>query len=166
MKVIGLILFRRLAMPVISFVVNVLWWIIHFYKLPGAIREKKRIKGRLGSMVEVGRLMSRFVWTKDIGDWTGWAITLIAKDMKDDCDTATTLGVWALKQINIPAKRVGLYNFKTRAGHSICVTKENNLMISNNDVVNISKHQWKHEISNHFNQKYNILLDGWKTYSI
>ena len=157
-----LVIFRRIVVPSYSLLRNVLYWLIFFWKAPATLKEKKHIKAGLGSLSQVRSLLGRFVWIRDKGgDWTPWVSTIISRGLCDDCDGAAILGIWALKQVGIKARRIGLYNsIDRKKGHAVCLAKDNSVMISNNDLV-LLESNWMGSINKFFNFKYDLFLDGW-----
>ena len=137
----------------ISNIINLLYWIIHFYQLPKAIKEKKELSKNIFSIIKVERIINKFVWKKDSIDWYPWIITIINKKLTDDCDGAAILGQWLLKQINIKAD---IYHLRGEdSGHMICISADKKYMVTNNEFIYLSGiSNWKEEVFELFKGKY------------
>lgn len=140
-----------------SFIINMLYWSIHFPSYSKANRQKREITSTVQNIGNVREVMSKFNWTKDkFFDWKPWVITIIDNQFKDDCDGAAVLGKLLLSLINIDSNLVTLYG--DDGGHMVCVSKNGAIMISNNNVVLFSNtFNWKQEVLDHFEGKYTSL---------
>lgn len=70
-------------MIVSTFVCNAVYWLFHLHKLPDAIRQRNGIVVKHTDDIEVW--MELFEWTREHGDWRPWIITILARNMRDDC---------------------------------------------------------------------------------
>ena len=101
--------------------------------------------------------MSLFKWTEDkYGDWYPWVSTLFANEMKDDCDGAAALAKWWFKEHGAEAEILNLYSSKY--GHTICVTKDRRIMVTNERVVDLNPATWKQDVMKYFNNEYEVIL--------
>lgn len=180
MKILGLILFRRLFMPPYSFVINCLYWCILFWRIGFVQRTRYsddlylRAGTKQKSLDRVRVLLIKFKWTKDrMGDWTPWIATLYARSYRDDCDGAATFGKWALNIIGIDSRLAELYNSKTNEGHMICISNDNLIIISNNDVHEAdfgtekrSRKELYYIIFDIFHKRYDVIIDGWDSHKL
>jgi len=146
--------------PIWSFIINSLYWLFHIHQLKKVLVIKKnKLRSSVHSIKDVKKIMSNFKWTKDnFKDWTPWLITIINRDLKDDCDGAAILGKWLLKQINIKSSIYYLYG--KNCGHAICISSDKSLFISNHQVLYLTKINWKHKILKRFDYKYNQIVKG------
>jgi hypothetical protein len=102
-------------------------------------------------------VMSQFKWQEDrIGDWTQWVVTLVENNLTGDCDDAATLAKWWFKQHGIKSDIFNLYSDKE--GHSICVTKDRETMVTNERVVYLNPTRWEREVLEYFNGKYEAII--------
>lgn len=77
-------------------------------------------------------LQSNFKTCYEERNWQSDILTLFYYDLWGDCEDASVLGIWALGNIGIPAKEMYLYDKESNSYHSICVSYDNKIMISNN----------------------------------
>ena len=107
--------------------------------------------------LKIETLMNLFKWTADkYGDWYPWVSTLFANEMKDDCDGAAVLAKWWFKQHGIKADIFNLYS--DTEGHTVCVTKDRETMVSNGNVVSLNPTCWEKEVMEYFGNKYTIVI--------
>jgi hypothetical protein len=140
------------AKPIWSFIRNCWFWLFHL----NDINEVRKIKADI-KYLGIETLMERFVWTEDIvGDWTPWVITIIRQSFKDDCDGAATLAKWWFHKHGIEAEIFNLYSEKE--GHTICVTKNRETMVTNERVVNLNPICWEREVLKYFKGKYEVII--------
>jgi len=95
----------------------------------------------------VSVLMGKFRYLPELVDYELDILIIFARDLQGDCDTAAILGEWALEEIGIPARRM---NMKIPGGdHQICISNDNKVFITLNDVVEIKGH-WGKFLYNYF----------------
>lgn len=137
-----------------SFFINVGYWIKHLPEMNDACEAMGRI--HLETLNDVRELMSRFKWVPDsYFDWRPWVVTMVNRDLRDDCDGAAVLGKWALKKIGIKARIVELWNTEQRTGHAICMSNDNRIMISNENVKIFPGNNWKKQAMEFHNNAFN-----------
>ena len=138
--------------PIWSFIRNLVFWIGHLNKVWAARKEMEAIKG-----LKIETLMGLFKWTEDkYGDWYPWVSTLFANEMKDDCDGAAALAKWWFKEHGAEAEILNLYSSKY--GHTICVTKDRRIMVTNERVVDLNPATWKQDVMKYFNNEYEVII--------
>ena len=150
------IIIRKIAVyfskPIWSFIRNCVFWLFRLNKIGAARREMSVIKG-----LKIETLMNLFKWTEDtIGDWTPWVMTIICQSFKDDCDGAATLAKWWFKEHRIKADIFNLYSDKS--GHTVCVTKNRETMVTNERVVSLNPTCWEKEMVEYFGNKYTVII--------
>ena len=150
------IIIRKIAVyfskPIWSFIRNCVFWLFRLNKIAGVNATKILLKN---SSIEI--VMVRFTWQEDkIGDWTQWVSTLVYNDIKGDCDDAAALAKWWFKQNGIKADIFNLYSDKE--GHTVCVTKDRETMVTNERVVNLNPACWEKEMLEYFGNKYTIII--------
>lgn len=142
----------KIANPIWSFLINCLYWLFHFYKLPSALKERNIISMKAQVFAEIPGLLKKVTYTKDSWkDWTPWIITLIARDFKDDCDGSARLGKFLFKCAGYKSK---IKSLRGKTGHAICVTNDHKWMVSNNELIDIKGKP----ILSFFNNKYDKIL--------
>jgi len=142
----------RVEKPIWSFIVNCVFWLFHLGKIGAVKKEMEAIKG-----LKIETLMNLFKWQEDVmGDWTPWVSTVIAKDLQDDCDGAAALAKWWFKEHGIKADIFNLYS--ATAGHTVCVTKDRETMVTNERVVNLNPTCWEKEMLEYFGNKYTVII--------
>ena len=138
--------------PIWSFIRNCVFWLFRLNKIAGVNATKILLKN---SSIEI--VMVRFTWQEDkIGDWTQWVSTLVYNDIKGDCDDAAALAKWWFKQNGIKADIFNLYSDKE--GHTVCVTKDRETMVTNERVVSLNPANWKKEMLDYFGGKYTEII--------
>lgn len=138
--------------PIWSFIRNCVFWLFRLNDVYAIRKEKADLK-----YLSIQTLMERFVWKADnMGDWTPWVMTIICQSFKDDCDGAATLAKWWFKQNGIKAEILNLYSDKE--GHTVCVTKNRETMVTNERVVNLNPMNWEKEMLAYFGNKYTIVI--------
>ena len=129
-----------------------MFWLFRLNKIGAVRREMSVIKG-----LKIETLMNLFKWTEDtIGDWTPWIMTIICNDFTDDCDGAAALAKWWFKQNGVEAEILNLYSDKS--GHTVCVTKDRETMVTNERVVNLNPTCWEKELLEYFGNKYTVII--------
>ena len=138
--------------PIWSFIRNCVFWLFRLNK----ISEVREIKGDM-KILYLETVMEYFLWQEDkVGDWTQWVSTLIYNDFKGDCDDAAALAKWWFKEHGVEAEILNLYSDKE--GHSICVTKDRETMVTNERVVNLNPTCWEKEMLEYFGGKYTEII--------
>ncbi len=146
-------IWSKLFKPVWSFIINLVYWIFNIFSLPEALDTKKIVKNSIKELIHVKSYMKKFTWTKDnYKDWNPWVITIIHRDLKDDCDGAAVLAIWLLSLVNIESQMVHLYGEKS--GHAVCVSKDRTIMFSNNDFVSLKPDNWEKQVLSCFGDRY------------
>jgi len=138
-KKAGLVFVVNVVDPIIDFVYNVCYWILHIKDIKWAIGEKKRCKS-----ISTFNLMDKFFWRRESFDWTPWVITLVNTGFLDDCDGASALGKWAWKNEGIKSTVYSL--IRDGGGHAVCVRDDHTQMISNSDIIDIDPDNWKYDV--------------------
>ena len=150
------IIIRKIAIhfskPIWSFIRNCVFWLFRLNKIGQVKKEMEATKG-----LKIETLMNLFKWQDDVvGDWTPWVSTVIAKDLQDDCDGAATLAKWWFKEHGVEADIFNLYSDKS--GHTVCVTKDRETMVTNERVVSLNPTCWEKEMLAYFGNKYTIVI--------
>jgi len=102
-------------------------------------------------------VMVRFTWQEDkVGDWTQWVSTLIYNGLTGDCDDAANLAKWWFKQHGIKSDIFNL--FSDKEGHTVCVTKDREIMVTNERVVQLFPETWEQDIMRYFRDKYEVII--------
>ena len=70
---------------------------------------------------------------------------VFARDLIGNCKSAAVLGQWSLKQIDIESRFVNLYGNGVKP-HRICMSIDNTIMITGNEVWKISSELWQNEV--------------------
>ena len=155
-KILFLYIGNYFTKPIISFIVNLIYWLFHILKLKSVLENKNNIKDTVVNITDVQNQMKKFKWTKDtLFDWSPWVLTILNNDYKDDCDGAANLGKFLLNNIGIKSSVINLYG---DGGHAVCISKDKKIMISNNEVVKLDPKNWKSDIFKSFNNRYNIII--------
>ena len=150
------IIIRKIAVyfskPIWSFIRNCVFWLFHLDKIGWAKNEMVLLKAW-----QLEPLMTIFTWEEDkVGDWTQWVITLVCNKFTGDCEDAANLAKWWFKEHGIDAEILNLYSDKF--GHTICVTKDRETMVTNERVVNLNPTRWEREVLEYFNRKYDVII--------
>ena len=150
------IIIRKIAVhfskPIWSFIRNCVFWLFRLNKI-------KQTKGRmsLAKGLDIDFVMVHFKWQPDkVGDWTQWPSTLIYNDFTGDCDDAAALAKWWFKQNGVEADILNLYSDKE--GHTVCVTKDRETMVTNERVVHLFPETWEQDIMRYFRDKYEVII--------
>ena len=142
----------RIIKPIWSFIRNLVFWLFRLNKIAAAKKKMEALK-----KLRFGELMLKFRWTEDkLGDWTPWVITLAYNELQDDCDGAAALAKWWFKEHRIKADIFNLYSDKE--GHTVCVTKDRETMVTNERVVNLNPMNWEKEMLEYFGGKYTEVI--------
>jgi hypothetical protein len=138
--------------PIWSFIRNCVFWLFRL----NDVNEVRKIKADI-KYLSIETLMERFIWKEDAGgDWTPWVMTIIGQSFKDDCDGAAALAKWWFKQNGVEAEILNFYS--ATEGHTICVTKDRETMVTNERVVMLHPDNWKKEVLEYFNNKYEVII--------
>lgn len=140
------------AKPIWSFVRNCWFWLFHLNKISWAKNEMMLLKAW-----QLEPLMAIFTWEEDkVGDWTQWVITLVCNKFTGDCEDAANLAKWWFRKHGIDAEILNLYS--TKEGHTICVTKDRETMVTNERVVYLNPTCWEREVLEYFRNKYEVII--------
>jgi len=132
-----------------SFIMNLFYWMFHFWELPKTFKKKKELKKEVNSLSDIKIIMKKFAWTKDrVMDWRPLVITIINRNYEDDCDGAAVFGKWLLKQVKVKSDYYRLTGKST--AHLIVVSRSKKIMISNHQVFILKTSDYKKEILNLF----------------
>lgn len=113
-----------------SFFINVFYWIIHFNQLNNALLLKRITKRKIKTIEDVKKEISRFKWKKEKVDWVPWVITILHRQLKDDCDGAAVYGKFLFEEcLKFSTDIYSLY--RKDGGHAVAITKDKIFMISN-----------------------------------
>ena len=150
------IIIRKIAVyfskPIWSFIRNCVFWLGHLDE-----RIITRKNKEWYSTFKLDELMRMFKWREDTGgDWTPWPMTLVCIGLEDDCDGAAALAKWWFKEHRIKADIFNLYSDKS--GHTVCVTKNRETMVTNERVVNLNPVNWEKEVMKYFGNKYTVVI--------
>jgi hypothetical protein len=150
------IIIRKIAVyfskPIWSFIRNCVFWLFRLNKIIGVKATKILLKNS-----NVEDVMARFTWQEDkVGDWTQWVSTLIYNGLTGDCDDAAALAKWWFKEHRIKADIFNLYSDKS--GHTVCVTKNRETMVTNERVVYLNPTCWEREVLEYFRNKYEVII--------
>ena len=150
------IIIRKIAVyfskPIWSFIRNCVFWLFRLNAIKYAKREMVIYRD-----TTIEDMMGNFAWQEDkIGDWTQWPITLVYNDLDGDCDDAATLAKWWFKEHGVEAEILNLYSDKE--GHAVCVTKDREIMVTNERVVNLNPTCWEKEVLEYFGNKYITII--------
>ena len=140
------------AKPLWSFIRNCVFWLFRL----NDIKEVRSIKADI-KYLSIESVMESFFWKEDkCGDWTPWVITIIRQSFRDDCDGAAALAKWWFQKQGIDADILNLYS-KTE-GHTICVTRDRETMVTNERVVYLNPTRWEREVLEYFRNKYEVII--------
>ena len=160
-----------------SFVANCLYWFFNFPQYGKAMELKDYWTNELREFADVARFMRQFEYTSDKWiDWYAYPLTYFARDMHGDCDDATLIGKWALKRIGIESRILRLETKEQvsmklwllrlvsrknrRKDHTICVSNDNDILISNDTAIRFRAIDWYAFILRWFDYKYNVIKDA------
>ena len=138
--------------PIWSFIRNCAFWLFRLNKIVGVRKEMKILQN-----TSLEYLMENFKWKEDVaGDWTPWITTIIYNEFEDDCDGAAALAKWWFREHGVEAEILNLYSDKS--GHTVCVTKNRETMVTNERVVNLNPMNWEKEMLEYFGNKYTEII--------
>lgn len=153
---INLILLVHVRRPIQTFVMNNLYWIVHIKNLTDTMEKRRLLKASVKNVKDISKIMMNFKWTSDlIMDWNPWVITIIDKELQDDCDGAAVLGKWLFEKIGMKSKIRYLFN---DGGHAVCITDDHTIMITNHRTVKLNPNSWKWDVLNEFGGRYTIII--------
>lgn len=142
--------------PIWSFVINLVYWLFHLSSLKEALVKKKALL----ILDNIRDLMAIFKWTEDkYKDWLPWIITIVNKNITDDCDGAAVLAKWWWKEKGIESRIVYLYSADGKSGHAVCVLDDNSMFVSNSQVANLDPTNWRQDLLSRFNNEYVTILE-------
>ena len=149
---------RKVGIKAYSFFINLGFWFNHIpeiYKTYKTMKEYRKL-----SLVD---LMNKFSWSSDskiLQDWIPWVSTIIAEELKDDCDGAAILAKWYIEENGGQADVYSLWPIDKIKGHSICVSNDKKYFVSNNNVlVIVSPEDWQTEVLKRFkSHKYEVII--------
>jgi hypothetical protein len=150
-----------LSRPVLSLIINSIYWIYNWKYWKIVKSKKRRILLTIHSERSIETIIERFKWKKDnFRDWVPWVSTIINNDFVDDCDGSAKLAKWLFKKIEIRSNIITLYSGKN--AHEVCVTKDKLVFVSNGQLIRLSgKKPWKEEILFIFDKKYdNVIINN------
>jgi len=123
---------------------------------------------KLQTLNEVRKLQEKFRYRDEKKQWNSTIETLFYHNFYGDCEEAALLGIWSLDKISIPAREVLLYDSGIDLYHSICMSNDNHIFITNNYVVEIDggPDEWKKAVFSFpfFKENYDIIIDGRNKY--
>jgi hypothetical protein len=155
-KLVATKLWISFMCPIWSFIVNLFYWICR----PFAIKEALAKKKALLSIDNITNVMTVFRWTEDkYKDWLPWVITIVNKDITDDCDGAAVLAKWWWKEKGVKSRIVYLYSADGKSGHAVCILVGNGIFVSNSQVVDLDPTNWQQDLLSRFNNKYDTILE-------
>jgi len=135
--------------------VNLCYWICRPFNIKEALTKKKALLDQ-----DIKIVMSTFKWRQDqFKDWCPWIITIVNKDITDDCDGAAILAKWWWKKHNINSRLVFLYSADWKFGHAVCVTKDNIKFVSNSEVLELDSLNWRQDLLSRFDDNYSIIIE-------
>jgi hypothetical protein len=129
---------------------NLAFWLTHFWRLPAALREKKRVRMSVlaAGIPAVEREVKRWSPRSDKGgDWRPWVVTYLARGRRDDCDGAAVFGQWLLGLAGHPADIWSLKGPSSR--HAVAVARDLSWWVTNDELLRLpatAKPAWKEHI--------------------
>lgn len=143
-------------MIVSTFVCNAVYWLFHIHRLPDAIRQRNGIVVKHTDDIEAW--MELFEWTRERGDWRPWIITILARNMRDDCDGASQFARFLFGRMGHEAFTLSLWSSDSKSGHDVCYCPSLSLLVSNNDVLFIPPFgDWGKGVMKEFGNMYTII---------
>ena len=140
--------------PIWSFIINCCYWSGRPFLIKDVQDEKKRLL-----TLELADLLSKFKWTKDnFKDWTPWIITIVERELRDDCDGAAVLAKWWWKNHNINSRIIRLSSSDFSIGYTVCVLDDNTKVVSNGGIYSLDANNWQQNLLNLFNNQFTIIL--------
>lgn len=149
---------HKYSMIVVSLIYNIIYWCFNWNKWETTVNVVEETGKKIKTVEDVTRFMGSFRWRNDgLLDWQPWVETAFARDFVDDCDGAAVLGKWALGNAGIDSKIVRLWKTGNRYGHTVCISNDHRIVISNNDVSEISPEDYPDAVYAYFNNDFNIM---------
>jgi len=143
---------KKLSYELFSFIINILFWALHPHKISDVKRRYGEIES-LRTFDQVRTYMEQFQWVEDKPvDWKPWLITVLARDLRDDCDGAAVLGQYLFGQIGHHADLYRLTGPKE--AHMVTITSSKEHMISNNNLESLHKTTWEEHVLSFFDNRY------------
>ena len=105
--------------------------------------EQERLK--LHTIRDVEKLQVQFKNIWELENFEPTIEIVFARDLIGNCRSAAVLGQWSLKQIGIESRFVDLSGNNVR-GHRICMSNDNTIMITNNELWMINSDLWQNEV--------------------
>jgi len=142
--------------PIWSFIINLCYWLFRLNRIKSAQLKKERLLE-----LSLADVMSQFKWVNDnFKDWYPWIITIVDKNLEDDCDGAAILAKWWWEKHGIKSRLVFLYSADGKVGHVICVRNSNDIFVSNKELIHVdAAKDWRQEIFDKFDNKYSVLIE-------
>lgn len=153
-----LIIYYYVIRRIISFTVNLIYWIFCFNDLEKAKEEKSLFVDPIENIKGIRILLKKFKWVSEKIDYRPWIITLVNKNFNDDCDGAAILGKYVFENLGY---KTHIYHLKSNnefGGHAVAVTKDKRFMISNNHLYTFSTKDIEHELDSYFDEKYDYFF--------
>lgn len=148
-------LWVKVMWPIWSFIVNLCYWICRPFSIKEALAKKKALLDQ-----DLKSIMTIFWWRQDrFKDWYPWVITIVNKDISDDCDGAASLAKWWWKKHGVSSRFVYLYTENFSEGHVVCVANSNLTFVSNSEVIDIDPSNWQQDLLSRFNNMYSIVIE-------
>jgi hypothetical protein len=130
------------------------FWFRHPELKDYAKQRMEQAKLKLHTIQDVKVLQRQFQPITEIVDFEPTAEIVFARDLVGNCKSASVLGQWSLAQIGIPSRLVDLYGNNV-SSHRICVSDDNEYMITNCEVCELDPEYWQKQVMSLFGWKYN-----------
>lgn len=131
---------------------NIIYWSRNAPDLKKTIQKKKNLSKQIKNLNDIKNYMSNFVWTKEYVDWDPWVVTVLHRDLHDDCDGASELGKYLFELIG---KKANIYHlFGKEGGHAVMISEDKNYMVSNSYLIKLDPVSWKDDVYNCFKGRY------------
>lgn len=135
---------------------NTEFWSNHPEVHKTALEKMEEAKANLHTLNDVREFQKRFHYETESVDWQPTIEVLFARDLTDDCDGAAVLGQWSLAQIGIKSRIVNLYG---QGIHTVCISEDNTIMITNDQVVTVPQEVWERAVLTWFTPEYKTLKE-------
>ena len=156
-KILATKLWIWVMCPIWSFFINMSYWINRGFKISDALAKKKELL----NCSSINEVLSKFKWKADnYKDWYPWVITIVNKDLEDDCDGAAILAKWWWKNKNVGSRIVFIYSADGTQGHAVCVTYNNTIFVSNSEVIEIDPINWQQDLLSRFDNIYVTIIEN------
>jgi hypothetical protein len=141
--------------PIWSFIINCFYWLFKLNKISAAKDKMNKLLA-----LPLVNVMHQFKWRDDnFKDWYPWIITIVDKNLEDDCDGAAVLAKWWLKENSISSRLVFIYSSDGKDGHAVCVSIDNTILVSNREVIDLDFTNWRQDLFNKFDNKYSVIIE-------